>query len=361
MSDLDASLDDHVGDDLLRLMFISCHPVLSTEARVALTLRLLGGLTTDEIARAFLVPDRDHCPAHRAREEDAERREGAVRGAARCGARGPARVGARGDLPGVQRGLLRHRGRRLDAPGPLRGCAAARARAGGARPERAGGARARGADGNPGVALPCAGECRRANRSCCSTRTARSGTGCSSAAALRRWTAPRRSAGRRGPTPCRRPSRPATHGRVRRTRPTGPASRRSTRRWRRLTPSPVVELNRAVAVSMAFGPGRGPRAGGRSRIGAVAQGLSPAAKRPRRPAHEAGQEGRGKDRVRACRGTHAATRANRPSCSRVPPPAPPAEPHTLYRRDVVRGRAGLDGLSHASYITVWLCKHAAAA
>ena len=56
VTELDASLDDHVGDDLLRLMFISCHPVLSTEARVALTLRLLGGLTTDEIARAFLVP-----------------------------------------------------------------------------------------------------------------------------------------------------------------------------------------------------------------------------------------------------------------------------------------------------------------
>jgi RNA polymerase sigma-70 factor, ECF subfamily len=55
--DLDASLDDNVGDDLLRLVFISCHPVLSTEARVALTLRLLGGLTTDEIARAFLVPE----------------------------------------------------------------------------------------------------------------------------------------------------------------------------------------------------------------------------------------------------------------------------------------------------------------
>ncbi|HEV7766736.1 MAG TPA: RNA polymerase sigma factor [Thermoanaerobaculia bacterium] len=50
-------LDDHVGDDLLRLVFIACHPVLSTEARVALTLRLLGGLTTDEIARAFLVPE----------------------------------------------------------------------------------------------------------------------------------------------------------------------------------------------------------------------------------------------------------------------------------------------------------------
>src|SRR4051812_40946035 len=55
--DLDAALDDHVGDDLLRLVFIACHPILSTEARVALTLRLLGGLTTDEIARAFLTPE----------------------------------------------------------------------------------------------------------------------------------------------------------------------------------------------------------------------------------------------------------------------------------------------------------------
>jgi RNA polymerase sigma factor (sigma-70 family) len=55
--DLDAALDDDIGDDLLRLMFTACHPVLTTEARVALTLRLLGGLTTDEIARAFLVPE----------------------------------------------------------------------------------------------------------------------------------------------------------------------------------------------------------------------------------------------------------------------------------------------------------------
>ena len=55
--DLDAALDDDVGDDLLRLVFTACHPVLSTEARVALTLRLLGGLTTDEIARAFLVSE----------------------------------------------------------------------------------------------------------------------------------------------------------------------------------------------------------------------------------------------------------------------------------------------------------------
>jgi RNA polymerase sigma-70 factor, ECF subfamily len=55
--DLDAALDDHVGDDLLRLVFIACHPVLATEVRVALTLRVLGGLATDEIARAFLVPE----------------------------------------------------------------------------------------------------------------------------------------------------------------------------------------------------------------------------------------------------------------------------------------------------------------
>ena len=55
--DIDAAIDDDVGDDLLRLVFISCHPVLSSEARVALTLRLLGGLTTDEIARAFLVTE----------------------------------------------------------------------------------------------------------------------------------------------------------------------------------------------------------------------------------------------------------------------------------------------------------------
>ncbi len=55
--DIDAAIDEDVGDDLLRLVLIACHPVLSTEARVALTLRLLGALTTDEIARAFLVPE----------------------------------------------------------------------------------------------------------------------------------------------------------------------------------------------------------------------------------------------------------------------------------------------------------------
>ena len=57
VTDLEAGIDDDIGDDLLRLIFTSCHPVLSTEGRVALTLRLLGGLTTEEIARAFLVSE----------------------------------------------------------------------------------------------------------------------------------------------------------------------------------------------------------------------------------------------------------------------------------------------------------------
>ena len=55
--EVEAVLDDDIGDDLLRLVFTACHPVLSTEARVALTLRVVGGLTTEEIARAFLVPE----------------------------------------------------------------------------------------------------------------------------------------------------------------------------------------------------------------------------------------------------------------------------------------------------------------
>src|SRR3989440_5476144 len=55
--DVDAALDGQIGDDLLRLIFTACHPVLATDTRVALTLRLLGGLTTEEIARAFLVAE----------------------------------------------------------------------------------------------------------------------------------------------------------------------------------------------------------------------------------------------------------------------------------------------------------------
>ena len=55
--DIEAALDDDIGDDLLSLIFTACHPLLSPEARVALTLKLIGGLTTEEIARAFLAPE----------------------------------------------------------------------------------------------------------------------------------------------------------------------------------------------------------------------------------------------------------------------------------------------------------------
>src|SRR5258706_4272253 len=60
--DLDSALDDDIGDDLLRLVFIACHPVLSTEARAALTLRLIGGLTDEEIAPAIFLPAATNSP-----------------------------------------------------------------------------------------------------------------------------------------------------------------------------------------------------------------------------------------------------------------------------------------------------------
>ena len=125
--DLDAQVDDPFDDDLLRLIFTACHPVLSTEARVALTLRLLGGLTTEEIARAYLVPEATVAAAHRAREAHARRRARAVRGA-RARASSPTRLASvlEVDLPDLQRGLRRDRRRRVDAAGAARGGAAAR-------------------------------------------------------------------------------------------------------------------------------------------------------------------------------------------------------------------------------------------
>ena len=104
-----------IDDDLLRLVFTACHPVLSTEARVALTLRLLGGLTTDEIARAFLVPE----PTVAQRIVRAKKTLAKARVPFEVPAgdelAAPAGVGARGHLPDLQRGLLGDRRRRLDA------------------------------------------------------------------------------------------------------------------------------------------------------------------------------------------------------------------------------------------------------
>ena len=175
--DLDAALDDDIGDDLLRLMFTACHPVLSTEARVALTLRLLGGLTTEEIARAFLVPEPTIAQRIvRAKRTLAEKEVPfeVPRGAER--AERLASVLERA-LPRVQRGLHGDRGRRLDQAAAVRGGAAPRPRAGRAGARGARGARARRPHGDPGLAPQ--GACRpaTASRSCCSTRTARAGTG----------------------------------------------------------------------------------------------------------------------------------------------------------------------------------------
>ncbi len=173
MPDLDAALDDDVGDDLLRLVFIACHPVLSTEARVALTLRLLGGLTTEEIARAFLVPEPTIAQRIvRAKRTLAEARVPFEVPRGRRARRTPV-VGARGDLPRLQRGLLGDRRRRLDAARALRGRAASRAHPGRARSAGAGGPRPRRAHGDPGVALAARASARRESRSCCSIRTAR--------------------------------------------------------------------------------------------------------------------------------------------------------------------------------------------
>ena len=108
-----------MGDDLLRLIFTACHPVLSTDARVALTLRLLGGLTTDEIARAFLAPE----PTIAQRIVRAKRTLSAKRVPfevpTRAGARRPLVVSARGYLSDFQRRVFGHRWGRLDAAGAV--------------------------------------------------------------------------------------------------------------------------------------------------------------------------------------------------------------------------------------------------
>ena len=126
--DVDA-MDDRVGDDLLRLIFISCHPVLSPEARAALTLRLLCGLTAAEIARASLVPEPTVAQRiTRAKRTLATRRIPFNAGPQR--AAGTPGLGARGHLPGVQRGLRGHGGHGLDAAVAVRRGDAARPGAG---------------------------------------------------------------------------------------------------------------------------------------------------------------------------------------------------------------------------------------
>ena len=137
-------------DDVLRLMFLTCHPVLPSVERVALTLRLVAGLTAAEIARAFLTHERADQPAHRRRQASgwptrARRWTNRVM-------RRAAVVGARGGVPDLQRGLLGDRRRRPDPGRPVPRGAAAGPDAGRAGSRRARGARSGRADGDPGVA-----------------------------------------------------------------------------------------------------------------------------------------------------------------------------------------------------------------
>ena len=101
--------DSGIADERLRLIFTCCHPALSMEAQVALTLRTLAGLTTVEIARAFVVPPETMAKASRARQEQDPQRRDPLSGAARPPSPRAHRGGARSPVPVVQRGLQRHR------------------------------------------------------------------------------------------------------------------------------------------------------------------------------------------------------------------------------------------------------------
>jgi RNA polymerase sigma factor (sigma-70 family) len=205
--DLDAAIDDDIGDDLLRLVFIACHPVLSTEARVALTLRLLGGLTTEEIARAFLVPEPTIAQRIvRAKRTLAEARvpfeaPRADELAARLSSvleviylvfnEGySATAGDHWMRPQLCEEALRL-GRILAEFAPHE------PEVHGLVPLRRSRRRARGR-----------GSARRASPYCSLTKTARAGINCSSVGVSRRSSEPRRSAARLGPTRCRPRSPP---------------------------------------------------------------------------------------------------------------------------------------------------------
>ena len=258
----------YIGDDLLRLIFTACHPVLSTEARVALTLRLLGGLTTEEIARAFLIPEATVGAADRAGQADARRRSGvAVRAAAAGGAGASGwRRCSRSSTSIFNEGYAATAGDDWMRPALCEEALRLGRLLAGLVPARARGARAGGADGDPGVADrrrgtgpdgaagPAAGPGPAAVGPAADPARARgAGPGRGAAGADR----PVHAAGRDRGLP-----RPGGPGRGHRLG----ADRRAVRGARpRLRPSPVVELNRAVAVGMAARAGG--RAGDRRRAG----------------------------------------------------------------------------------------------
>ena len=234
-----------IPDDRLALVFTCCHPALAAESRVALTLREVGGLTTTEIAHAFLVSE----PAMaqrlvRAKRKIRTRRDPVPRAARPPAPRAPA-LRARGPLPRLQRGVRRDRRLRRRARRPLRRGDPAREAARRPHAGRARGARAARADAPPGLA-PC-----RAGRPGRRARPARGPGSLPLEPRPDRGGAACARAGRRAPaaqarTSSRRRSRP-------RTRRAGPGARSSssTTGSSQFDPSPVVALNRAVAVALS--------------------------------------------------------------------------------------------------------------
>jgi RNA polymerase sigma factor (sigma-70 family) len=287
--DLDAALDDHVGDDLLRLVFTTCHPMLATEARVALTLRLLGGLTTAEIARAFLVPE----PTIAQRIVRAKRMLSEARVAFEV-PRGDEFVARLGSVLQVIY-LVFNEGYSATAGDDwLRPALCEDAL-------RLGRILATLAPAEPEVhGLVALMEIQASRAAARVTPTGEPAIGRGLAALARADSL----GGALGPYALQA-AIAACHARARRADDTD---------WVRIAalygalaervPSPVVELNRAVAVGMASGPAAGLELVDRL-AGEPALASSPAAKRPRRPARETWPSRRRACRVRTRRVTHA--------------------------------------------------------
>ncbi len=321
--DLDAALDDDVGDDLLRLMFTACHPVLSTEARVALTLRLLGGLTHRGDRARVPRPGADRRPAHRPGQAD-PRRSPASPSRSRAAPSSPpaCRRCSRSSTSSSTRATRRPPATTGCGPRSARTRSASAASWPSSRPDE------------PEVhGLVALMEIQ-------ASRSARAGRPVGGADPAPRSgpralgpppdpSRARRARAGRGARGRARPVRPA--GRDRRLSRAGAhrggdrlgAHRRALRRARpRLTPSPVVELNRAVAVAMAFGPAAGLELVDALTAEPALQGLPPPAERARRPPRQARPPRRGSRRSSSARPPSPATPASAASCSSAPPRAP---------------------------------------